>query len=33
MLRMELDTDDPNFLSYDDYVANDDEFEEGDDEY
>ncbi len=33
MLRMELDNDDPNFLSYDDYVANDDEFEEGDDEY
>jgi hypothetical protein len=33
MMRMELDNDDPNFLSWDDYVANDDEHEEGDDEY
>ncbi len=33
MMRMELDNDDPNFLSWDDYVANDDEYEEGDDEY
>ena len=32
MQRMELDDDDPNFLSFDDYVANDDEYEEGDDE-
>ncbi|MDD2635140.1 MAG: hypothetical protein PHW82_06530, partial [Bacteroidales bacterium] len=31
--RMELDNDDPNFISWDDYVANDDEYEEGDDEY
>ena len=31
--RTELDNDDPDFLSYDDYVANDDEYEEGDDEY
>lgn len=31
--RMELDSDDPDFLNYDDYTANDDEFEEGDDEY
>lgn len=31
--RMELDSDDLNFLNYDDYTANDDEFEEGDDEY
>jgi hypothetical protein len=33
MQRMELDADDPDYLSYDDYVANDDELEEGDDEY
>ncbi|MBV5343498.1 hypothetical protein JZU68_07775, partial [bacterium] len=33
MMRMELDDDDPDFLSWDDYIANDDEFEEGDDEY
>lgn len=33
MHRMELDNDDPNFLSWDDFVANDDEYEEGDDEY
>lgn len=32
-MRMELDNDDPNFLSWDDFVANDDEYEEGDDEY
>jgi hypothetical protein len=31
--RMELDSDDPDFISYDDYVANEDEYEEGDDEY
>jgi len=30
---MELDSDDPDFISYDDYVANEDEYEEGDDEY
>ncbi|PQB07553.1 hypothetical protein BST83_10575 [Polaribacter filamentus] len=33
MQRMELDDDDPNYLSYDDYVANEDELEEGDNEY
>ena len=33
MMRMELDSDDPDFLSWDDYIANDDEYEEGDDEY
>ncbi len=33
MRRMELDNDDPDFLSLDDYVTNDDEIEEGDDEY
>jgi hypothetical protein len=35
MMRMELDNDDPNFLSWDEYVANndEDEDEEGDDEY
>lgn len=33
MQRMELDNDDPNFLSWEDYTANDDEYEEGDDEY
>ena len=31
--RMELDSDDPDFLSMEDYTANDDEHEEGDDEY
>jgi hypothetical protein len=31
--RMELDNDDPDFLSYEDYLANDDEYEDGDDEY
>jgi hypothetical protein len=33
MLRMELDDDDPDFLSWDDYVNNDDEMEEGDEDY
>jgi hypothetical protein len=33
MQRMELDKNDPDFISWDEYVANDDEFEEGDDEY
>lgn len=33
LFRMELDDDDPNFLSWDDYVSNDEENEEGDDEY
>jgi hypothetical protein len=33
MQRMELDNDDPNFLSWEEYAANDDEYEEGDDEY
>jgi len=34
MARMELDSDDPNFLSYKDFTQLDeDEFEEGDDEY
>ncbi len=33
MLRMELDNDDPNFLSYGDYIANEDELEEWDEEY
>ncbi len=32
-MRMDLDEDDPNFLSWEDYVANDDEYEKGDDEY
>ncbi|MGL2963855.1 hypothetical protein ACSVH2_08575 [Flavobacterium sp. RSB2_4_14] len=31
--RMELDDNDPNFLSWDDYVADDDETEEGDEDY
>ena len=31
--RMELDDDDPDFLSYDDYVDNSDELEEGDEDY
>jgi hypothetical protein len=33
MQRMELDDDDPDFLSWDDYVNNDDEMEEGDEDY
>lgn len=33
MQRMELDNDDPDFLSWEELVANDDEVEEGDDEY
>ncbi len=33
MQRMELDNDDPDFLSWEEYTANDDEYEEGDDEY
>lgn len=33
MQRMELDNDDLDFISYDDYVATDDELEEGDEEY
>lgn len=32
MMRMDLDSDDPNFLNWDDYVANDDLTEEGDEE-
>ena len=31
--RMELDNDDPDFLSWEEYTANDDEHEEGDDDY
>jgi len=31
--RMKLDTDDPNYISYDEYIAGLVEFEEGDDEY
>jgi hypothetical protein len=33
MQRMDLDSNDPDFISYDDYVANDDELEEGDEGY
>jgi hypothetical protein len=33
MQRMKLDDDDPDFLSWDDYVDNDDEVEEGDEDY
>jgi len=33
MMRMELDNDDPNFISYDDYFGNLVEYEDGDDEY
>ncbi len=31
--RMELDDDDPDFLSYDDYIKSDEPLEEGDEEY
>lgn len=31
--RLELDSNDPDSLSWDELIANDDEFEEGDDEY
>ena len=31
--RMELDDDDPDFLSYDDYIDTSDELEEGDEDY
>jgi hypothetical protein len=33
MLRMELDNDDPNFINYEDFIANDDELEQGDEDY
>jgi hypothetical protein len=33
MQRMELDSDDPDFLSYDDYLGNGDENEEDDEDY
>jgi len=33
MQRMELDDDDPDFLSWDDYIDNSDEPEEGDEDY
>jgi len=33
MRRMELDNEDPDFLSWDDYVANEDEYEEGDEDF